>query len=77
MMACGTGKTYLSFKIAEDLVPPGGSVLFLAPSVPLLSQSLREWSAEAAVSLRTFPVWFDVKVGKRSPQRQSACFVAT
>jgi len=28
------------------------------------------------VSLRTFAVCFDVKVGKRSPQRQSASFVA-
>ncbi len=33
MMACGTGKTYMSVKIAEDLVPPGGSVLFLVLSV--------------------------------------------
>lgn len=43
IMACGTGKTFTSLRIAEDLVGEGGSVLFLVPSIQLLSQSLREW----------------------------------
>lgn len=42
IMACGTGKTFTSLKIAEELVGAGGSVLFLVPSIQLLSQSLRE-----------------------------------
>jgi predicted helicase len=65
IMACGTGKTFTSLRIAEDLVRPGGRVLFLVPSISLLSQSLREWSIEADVPLRTFAVCSDVKVGKR------------
>ena len=40
IMACGTGKTFTSLKIAEDLVGEGGSVLFLVPSIQLLSQSV-------------------------------------
>jgi len=34
-MACGTGKTVTSLRIAEDLVGQGGSVLFLVPSIQL------------------------------------------
>jgi predicted helicase len=65
IMACGVGKTYTSLKIAEELVGPGGSVLFLVPSIQLLSQSLREWMAEAEVDIRPFAVCSDVRVGRR------------
>jgi hypothetical protein len=33
IMACGTGKTYTSLKMVEEIVPIGGSVLFLVPSL--------------------------------------------
>lgn len=66
IMACGTGKTFTSLKIAERLVPPGGSVLFLVPSIALLSQSLREWAAEADAPIRAFAVCSDTRVGKSS-----------
>jgi predicted helicase len=65
IMACGTGKTYTSLKIAESLVGSGGSVLFLVPSIQLLSQSLREWMANAEVEIRPFAVCSDVRVGRR------------
>jgi predicted helicase len=74
VMACGTGKTFTSLKVAESLVPLGGRVLFLVPSISLLSQSLREWSLEAEVSLRTFAVCSDNKVGK-SRQSEDICVV--
>lgn len=64
IMACGTGKTFTSLRIAEDLVPLGGRVLFLVPSIALLNQSLKEWSAEAEDGLRTFAVCSDSKVGR-------------
>jgi len=64
VMACGTGKTFTALKIVEDLVPHGGRVLFLVPSIALLSQTLTEWSMEAAESLRTFAVCSDGKVGR-------------
>jgi predicted helicase len=66
IMACGTGKTFAALKIAERLVPPDGSVLYLVPSISLLSQSLKEWSSEAEVSLRIFAVCSDPRVGKRT-----------
>ena len=66
IMACGTGKTFTSLKIAEDIVGPGGSVLFLVPSIQLLSQSLREWMQEAEVDIRPFAVCSDVRVGRKT-----------
>ncbi|MFI1989752.1 DEAD/DEAH box helicase [Actinoplanes sp. NPDC020271] len=73
IMACGTGKTFTSLKIAERLLKDRAqnegnehaTVLFLVPSIALLSQTLREWSYEAEVPLRSFAVCSDVKVGKR------------
>jgi len=47
IMACGTGKTLTSLRIAEDRVPVGGRVLFLVPSISLLAQTLREWTGDA------------------------------
>ena len=66
IMACGTGKTFTSLKIAEDLVGAGGSVLFLVPSIQLLSQSLREWMQETQVEIRPFAVCSDVRVGRKT-----------
>jgi len=65
IMACGTGKTFTSLRIAEELVGAGGSVLFLVPSIQLMSQSLREWMANADVDIRPFAVCSDVRVGRR------------
>jgi predicted helicase len=66
IMACGTGKTFTSLKIAEHLAPANGTVLFLVPSLSLLSQSLREWTAEAESTLHSFAVCSDSKVGKKT-----------
>ena len=44
IMACGTGKTFTSLRAGGAMVGPGGSVLFLVPSISLLSQTLREWA---------------------------------
>ncbi len=65
IMACGTGKTFTSLKLVEQMVPRGGTVLFLVPSISLLSQTLKEWTIESAVPLRSFAVCSDVSVGKR------------
>ena len=43
IMACGTGKTFTSLKIAEKIAPHG-KILFLVPSISLLSQTLEEWA---------------------------------
>lgn len=65
IMACGTGKTFTSLKIAEKIAGAGGRVLFLVPSLSLLSQALTEWSQESSIPLHSFAVCSDVKVGKK------------
>jgi predicted helicase len=66
IMACGTGKTFTSLKIAEEHAGKGGLVLFLVPSLSLLSQTLREWLTESAVPLHCYAVCSDVKIGKHN-----------
>jgi predicted helicase len=69
IMACGTGKTFTALKLAEQLAAERGrhtSVLFLVPSISLLSQALREWTAQCQTPMRCFAVCSDTKVGKHS-----------
>ena len=66
IMACGTGKTLTSLRIAEAIASPNGLILFLVPSISLLSQSLREWFAESKWPLRCFAVCSDSKIGRNS-----------
>ena len=65
IMACGTGKTFTSLKITEQLAGPGKRVLFLVPSLALLSQTLTEWTQESATPLHSFAVCSDSDVGKK------------
>lgn len=65
IMACGTGKTFTSLKIAEEKAGKGKRVLFLVPSLSLLGQTLTEWTQESATPLKSFAVCSDSDVGKR------------
>lgn len=65
IMACGTGKTLTSLRLAETLVGAGGTVLYLVPSIALLSQSLREWVSDAEVPLSPLAVCSDPKSTKK------------
>lgn len=65
VMACGTGKTFTALKIAERLVGAGKSVLFLVPSLSLMSQTIREWTIDSTTPLASFAVCSDAQVGKR------------
>lgn len=70
IMACGTGKTFTSLKLAEayaaQLSPdaPKARILFCVPSISLLSQSLREWTTHCQLDLRAFAVCSDNKVSR-------------
>jgi len=65
IMACGTGKTFTSLKIAEKLAGKGKRVLFLVPSLSLLSQTLTEWTQESETLLHSFAVCSDIDIGKK------------
>ena len=63
VMACGTGKTFTSLRIAERMAGEGGAVLFMVPSLALMSQTLKEWKADAAVDFNAHAICSDVSVG--------------
>lgn len=67
IMACGTGKTFTSLKIAERTAQENNGhafILFCVPSISLLSQTLREWTAQTTMPLRAFAVCSDTKVSR-------------
>lgn len=69
IMACGTGKTFTALRLAEQIADRNGGkarVLFLVPSISLLSQTLKEWTAQACVDLRSIAVCSDTKVSKKA-----------
>ena len=66
IMACGTGKTFTSLKIAEKFAGRGGVVLFLVPSIALLNQSLMAYNSDHDINLNLilFAVCSDKTVGQ-------------
>ena len=62
IMACGTGKTLLSLRIAEKFVPKNGIILYLVPSITLIQQSMREWAEQHKIPQRYFGVCSDKTV---------------
>ena len=63
IMACGTGKTYVTLWIKEHL--DAQRTLVLVPSLGLLSQLLREWTFAAATPFEVLCVCSDQTVGTR------------
>ncbi|MDE0324679.1 MAG: DEAD/DEAH box helicase family protein [Candidatus Poribacteria bacterium] len=63
IMACGTGKTFTTLKIAEEIAGTEGRVLYLVPSISLLSQAMREWSEQRAIDHSYIGVCSDTRVG--------------
>ena len=74
IMACGTGKTYTSLKIAEKEVGSDGLVLFLVPSIALLAQTLNEWTTFAAKKIRPMCVCSDAEVSKKQRENDYGGF---
>ena len=69
IMACGTGKTFTSLRIAERMVPNGGRILFVAPSIALVSQARREWLRHTTRKLDSRVVCSDYTAGGRGESR--------
>lgn len=66
IMACGTGKTLMSLRLTEEWLNGGpGVVLFCAPSISLVGQSMREWMAQARIPLSPLVVCSDAKASRR------------
>ncbi len=64
IMACGTGKTYVTLWLKEAL--NAQRTLVLVPSLGLLSQLLREWTFAANTPFEVLCVCSDQTVGRKS-----------
>jgi len=64
IMACGTGKTFTSLRIAENETGDNGLVLFLVPSIALLGQTLREWKNQCKKPIHVICICSDASVSK-------------
>ena len=60
IMACGTGKTLTALFITEKLA--ADRTLVLVPSLSLLAQTLREWTANTKAGFDFLPVCSDETV---------------
>lgn len=65
IMACGTGKTFTSLRIAETMLGNQGLVLFMVPSIALLGQSLNAWAADAKKPIKAICVCSDSHASRK------------
>lgn len=72
IMACGTGKTFTSLCMAEELTNHSGTVLFLVPSIALLGQTLREWTADAKEEINAVAICSDAEITKEKKKNEDA-----
>lgn len=82
VMACGTGKTFTSLEIIESLYKKFSAdtkndfksfnVLYLVPSIALLSQTIVEWKTQQTfgTNVRTFGVCSDQTAGQTKRNRK-------
>jgi len=65
-MACGSGKTLVSLKVAEELFPHGGRVLYATSGIGLVAQTRREWLNQGSDSMTSVVVCSDKDAGKQN-----------
>ena len=74
IMACGTGKTFTSLKIAEKETESIDSpmILFLAPSISLVGQTLKEWTAQSIKPIHGICICSDPKVSQKETKNDDS-----
>ena len=77
IMACGTGKTFTSLRIAEKETNGKGLILFLVPSIALLGQTLREWFAQSINPINPICICSDPDISKKKKKGEDADFYST
>ncbi|KAA8713664.1 DEAD/DEAH box helicase [Lactococcus garvieae subsp. garvieae] len=80
IMAPGTGKTFTSLKVAEALAKASDKenykVLYLVPSIQLLTQTLRAWNNDTQMSMSSMAVTSDRNASRGTvKQDESNLFV--
>ena len=64
IMACGTGKTYTSLKIIENETKGKGMVLFMVPSIALLSQGMQNWTTDSQYKIKPVCICSDASASR-------------
>lgn len=72
IMACGTGKTFVSLRIAEHETNGKGLILFLVPSISLLGQTLREWTADAKEPINAICICSDPEISRKKTKNDDS-----
>jgi len=72
IMACGTGKTFVSLRIAEHETNGTGLILFLVPSISLLGQTLREWTADAREPINAICICSDPEISRKKSKNDDS-----
>ncbi|MBK8483156.1 MAG: DEAD/DEAH box helicase [Saprospiraceae bacterium] len=72
IMACGTGKTFNTLRIAEKETDGKGLVLFLVPSIALLGQTLREWTTFAKEPINAVCICSDPEVSRKKTKNDDS-----
>ncbi|MTB54038.1 DEAD/DEAH box helicase [Streptococcus uberis] len=79
IMAPGTGKTFTSLKIAEAMAKEANKdqfvVLYLVPSIQLLTQTLRGWNNDSELSISSMAVTSDRNASRGSVKQDETNFV--
>jgi predicted helicase len=77
IMACGSGKTFVSLRIAERETKSKGLVLFLVPSISLLGQTLREWTSDALEPFFPICICSDPEISTKSVKLEDSDLTQT
>ncbi len=72
IMPPGTGKTLVGLRLAEQQAGLGQLVLFCAPSIALVNQTIKAWQRDATVPLRFVAVTSDKTVGRTAAEDEGA-----
>jgi predicted helicase len=72
IMACGTGKTFNSLRIAENESDGKGFILFMVPGIALLGQTLREWCADAKEPVNAICICSDPEISRKKTKNEDS-----
>ena len=79
IMACGSGKTITALRIAEAMLDADsvqkGCILFLAPSISLVGQSMRAWANNSRRPLMPICVCSDPKASRNDTEDISSTYI--
>lgn len=66
IMPCGSGKSLVALRAAERIAGAGRDVLYLVPSIALVGQTMREWSAQRELPMQYLGICSDVSTALKA-----------